>query len=275
MALPSPTDKAALCALEPQAVSRRSAIVALFAALSPQRLETYVYNCAFWDLAGLVSCCLEAGCPVDAAWGPRSSCLLQHAASLGRLKTVNVLLEGGADHRFTDADRSTAMHAAAKEGRPDVLRALLAAGADARAIDGHGNTPLLIAATHHREECTSILIPVSDILQCNRQGFNAFHGSVLTASEECLALLLPHVDVDVRTLPGICANGSAVPFYNASALHLAAEKGLQSIAKTLLKAGALRNARDNKQWCPLHHACYYGHLSCVRSLRPPLCAAAH
>ena len=119
------------------------------------------------------------------------------------------------------------------------------------------------AVVGRHAECVKALIPVSDLGLTATLGRNAFHASVMTASEECFHLLLPHMDdVDVRTVVGCDDRGVPAPSFNGTALHLACEKGLNTIAKALLKNDASRMARDNTEMTPLHWAAH-GNLTCV------------
>ena len=100
----------------------------------------------------------------------------------------------------------------------------------------------------------------------DRQGFNAFHVSVITASYDCFKLLLPRMaDVDVRTVPGVNAAGEAQRF-NETAAHIACDRGEHKMLEKLLRRGASRTARDSEQKTPLHHAAMFGQLSCIVQL---------
>jgi ankyrin repeat protein len=95
----------------------------------------------------------------------------------------------------------------------------------------------------------------------DKQGTNAFHICVQTASEECFKLLLPRVaDVDVRTVAGVDADGDDA---GQTALHIACTRGQNKMAKELLKRGASRAARDGKQQTALHICAFFGELSCL------------
>jgi len=84
---------------------------------------------------------------------------------------------------------------------------------------------------------------------------------------ESFEMLLPLMsDLDVRTVPGLNADGSPTSYFHEAPLHLACSFGQHDMAKALLRHGALRTARDNDQRTPLHAASQYGHLSCVSTL---------
>jgi ankyrin repeat protein len=72
---------------------------------------------------------------------------------------------------------------------------LLARGANANVQDAHGNTPLMSANMFKHTRCAELLLPHSDLSLTNKQGTNAFHDCVQTASEECFKLLLPRVAI--------------------------------------------------------------------------------
>jgi ankyrin repeat protein len=78
---------------------------------------------------------------------------LMHAANLGRLPVVSVLLAAGADVQAADDMGFTALFHACHQaqtdrGHPEVVRALVAAGADVEARIGYGVRPLMYAAGH-------------------------------------------------------------------------------------------------------------------------------
>ena len=103
---------------------------------------------------------------------------------------------------------------------------MLARGANANAHDALGNTPLISAFVYKHTRCAELLLPHSDLSLTNKLGKNAFHACVYTASEECFKLLLPHVaDVDVRTVPGVHADGTSTIAAGQTALHIACIKG--------------------------------------------------
>jgi ankyrin repeat protein len=140
---------------------------------------------------------------------------------------------------------------------------LLARGANANVQDAHGNTPLMSAILNKHTRCAELLLPHSDLSLTNKQGKNAFHLCVQSASEECFKLLLTRVaDVDVRTVAGVDTNGGLM-IAGQTALHTACSRGQNKMAKELLKRGASRTARDSTQWTALHYCAITGELSCL------------
>jgi ankyrin repeat protein len=140
---------------------------------------------------------------------------------------------------------------------------LLARGANANVHDVLGNTPLMSAIMYKHTRCAELLLPHSDLSLTSKQGSNAFHACVYTASEECFKLLLPRVaDVDVRTVADVDGDGEA-SIAGQTALHIACHRGQNKMAKELLKRGASRTARNTKQQTALHYCARYGELSCL------------
>lgn len=66
---------------------------------------------------------------------------LMYAVRGGHEKTVQVLLDHGANVHSENNDGGTALHVAAEYGRPEIAKALLRAGADYEARDALGRTP--------------------------------------------------------------------------------------------------------------------------------------
>jgi len=113
------------------------------------------------------------------------------------------------------------------------------------------------------------LLPASDLSITNERGQNAFHISISSGSDAsaCFELLLPLViDVDVRTVQGIMADGSSCQDIDWTPLHFACSFGQHNMTKALLRRGACRTARDRLQHTPLHKASLRGYMSCVALL---------
>ena len=265
--MPLPTNQAGLRALEPKCASpTSSASKNTVAQLTEQPLARkvgYLNNAVIWGLPNLVRCALEAKISANSRGAYMNRPVLVEAARSGSAPILNLLLDAGADHGLADSHGFTAMNAAAMNGQLDCVQILLAAGADARQANAVGETPLMSALERQHNECARALIPASDLLATNRAGQNACHVCAFFLNEECFELLLPRmIDVDVRTVPGICVSGEEVSPTNMTSLHIACWRGSHQIAKVLLKRGANRMARDSVERTSCHHAAAYGHLSC-------------
>jgi cytohesin len=190
------------------------------------------------------------------------------AASYGRTNCLCLLIDAGAQLTAVYDAGYLPLHLAAQEGHAECCSVLLAMGCDANArTTGLGETPLMVATGHKRMACVRVLLPESDLSVTNEQGNTVFHVMIALGNLEGFELLLPLIsDVDVRTVPGVDANGSPSPVYNETPLHLACFFGQERMVKALLHRGASRTARDSMQRTPLHHASREGHLGCVRQL---------
>jgi ankyrin repeat protein len=77
--------------------------------------------------------------------GNHGNSALHFAASEGNKKTVELLIEYGADIECLDQDGRTPLARAALEGKRDVCEILIQKGANVNPINIHGNTPLIHA----------------------------------------------------------------------------------------------------------------------------------
>ena len=253
--------------LDAKCVSLQSAAskhtVAQLSGQTPEYTTAFFLACTYWDLRHLVRCALQAEISADTETD--GTPMLAVAAQRGSSRALKALIQGGANLELMTSGGSNALLWAARQGQDACVQLLLDAGADANARDCFGNTPLMTSVAYHRRECAQALIPVSDLLLTSNQGNTAIHTAVHTASAECFEMLLPLMpDVDVRTVPGVNdRTGKATPVFNQTSLHVACEKGMQSMCKALVARGASRLVRDSLQRLPLHWAARLGHLSCV------------
>jgi len=82
---------------------------------------------------------------------------LLKAASAGDSRTVEDLLENGADINSGDYEKRTALHVAASSGHLEVIRILVKAGADVNVLDRWGGTPTDDAGRHGYMEAVQFL----------------------------------------------------------------------------------------------------------------------
>jgi len=156
---------------------------------------------------------------------------------------------------------------AAHQGHSEAVALLLERGANANSTNACVNTPLIESVMEKHMRCVELLLPHSDLSILSKQGFNAFHASVMTASYDCFKLLLPRVtDLDVRTGPNLTAEAAEAMPSGMTAAHIACGKGQHKMLEKLLRRGASRTARDSGQRTPLHNAALAGQLSCIVQL---------
>ena len=205
---------------------------------------------------------------------------LHFAAALGFPECVALLLgpsgarkmsvqEVSAENRqgstaLSMAARGNEISGAGERQRAECVRLILEAGADANTSDRMGHSPLMVAALAGRRGAliARALVPFSDLASKDVNGHTAFHIAVGVNNEDVFRVLLPHYDVDVRTVRGD-REGNKLLHFNQTALHVSCLKGLHSIAATLLKLGASRTAEDSSGWTPLHVAAAAGQLGCA------------
>ena len=267
-ALPSFANEAGMRALDAKCQSPTSndstRTVVQLGKLPLATRKSYLKNAVIDDLANIVRCVLQEVSADTRFGGENNDTALGLAANEGSSRALKVLLEEGANHALANSQGATALGTAARNGRLSCLRLLLDVGADPRASDWLGSTPLMDAVLGKHVDCARVLAPVSDLLQTNRAGRNAFHLSVRTANEDCFELLLPLMeDVDVRTVRGTDGHDVPFPLFHQTSLAIACAKGQMAMARALLKRGADRMARDSNQCSLLHTAALVGALSCA------------
>jgi ankyrin repeat protein len=156
---------------------------------------------------------------------------LHHAAAKNRLRSVQLLLELGADPNATDATGATALTTASQENAdPAILSLLLATS---------GRLDILTAINLGRyDEAEAMLLHDPGRIGPDGRDTIALHLAVSKRNLAAIRWLLAHgVDVNAKRLMWDC---------NHTALHMTAESGAVEIARLLLAAGADPNIRDDK-----------------------------
>lgn len=205
---------------------------------------------------------------------------LEAAAAGGHLDTVKILLEMGADPRFTNGEAFGTALVASIDGESsslEVIEALLEAGCDANVVVAEScnsvGFPLLMATRSNR-------IDVVQLLLANNADVNLHRGSLNTALQEAIwqkntqiiDLLLEHkADVNIVTEP--FANwknepASWKPGLDVTALQSAAWQGDDQVVRRLIALGAQLsvNVDDVPFTSALQIAAYCGHLSTLKLL---------
>jgi ankyrin repeat protein len=186
-----------------------------------------------------------------------------HLACLtGATKTIEVLLEAGAEIEAKDAKGQRPIHLAVNAANLEKLSLLLDHGADPDAITtSDGSTPLHLA-------CFAANVPLSIIrrLVAANADLDIRDGNMLSplhlacceqGRREIVAFLLDETNLSIES------RGGEV---NATGLMLAAGNNNDAVLKYLIQKGADLDAADDTQNTALHHACQNASLDALRIL---------
>lgn len=218
-------------------------------------------------------------------FGP-SLILAMSGVSGAKVKTLQMLLDYGADLYLRDRHWETALHHAAKRGDHACVEALLRKGDFADAPDVHGVLPLHLAAGAGSLPCVELLVGATT------GGINVFDAARHTPlyyalqSSSCNPLTgflekLLELGANVHVIDenGEMPLHKVVRYENRAALslflfkassdpnsanddgdfplHIAIGSSSSDIVSLLLEADANPNVRNRDQDAPLHHAAYF------------------
>ena len=234
------------------------------------------------DLKGLKAQAEVAG--VDLR-DDRGATPLMHAAAIGSIEAVRLLLDAGADVNARNASGATALlwadgdhakswlliregadvHATSKlrktpllalAGRPgnaDLLRALLDRGVDPNMADAGGNTALMSAAETGDLEMVRLLVDKgADVNASSAFGFTALINAVTANWVDSATLLLGRgANCNAANDHHGTVRHGPVAIGHISVLMAAAPYGPPRLIAELLKDGADVNARDVRGMTPL------------------------
>lgn len=208
--------------------------------------------------SGAVDLLLNAGADVKAAATSGATALHW---SRGDADKVRLLLDRGADvNARSQLGRTPLIIAAASTGGIEAARMLLAKGAEVNMADNTGATPLMEATNAGQEDIVRLLLDRgADVnpRDTGAPGMASLLGSPLSA-----AALLGNTDLvrlflskgaqvnAVSAANNVVKNGP-IAFGKATALHMAAAGGSVDVARILLDAGAVVDARDVRGVTPL------------------------
>jgi ankyrin repeat protein len=205
--------------------------------------------------ADVVAELLAAGTTVDSVSPFHGGTPLFLAARDGHLETLGVLLDNGATVNASCHNGDTPLIVAAKNGHVDVVKTLLRFGASERAAKD-GSTPLSAArAGGHRD--------IAHVLEQTAADGVKLLGAVKRGD-----------DVEIARLLAVGASLRAADWWGATALHMAAKRGLTARAG---KAGIVEaivaemradlSARDGNGKTPVDVANSAGHAVAVDVLQ--------
>ncbi|XP_062976346.1 caskin-2 isoform X2 [Elgaria multicarinata webbii] len=180
---------------------------------------------------------------------------LHHAALVGSLELISLLLEAQATVDIKDINGMRPLHYAAWQGKMEPVRLLLRAAASVNMASLDGQIPLHLSAQYGHYEVSEMLLQH----QSNPCLVNKAKKTPLDLACEFgrlkVAQLLLNSHMCVALLEGQSKDTSD-PNYTTP-LHLAAKNGHKEIIRQLLKAGIEIN-KQTKTGTALHEAALYG-----------------
>ena len=209
---------------------------------------------------------------------------IHHAAADGHGAIMNFLLDAGSspdlpsgsdedgDGSFTPGTRPLAI--AAWKNHPALANILLSRGADPNGADYFDHSAVHVAVTHKHGPFLNLLLAhganpdlFSNRRHCDEELDWYFYGSALHVAANGNA---------VEATRTILAHGAKLNecwIDDRTPLFYAAARGSSEVARLLLQAGALPNARESRQcytvcvdYTPLHYAALNGHAATVKAL---------
>lgn len=200
-----------------------------------------------------------AGVDVDARRSDGKTLLIL-AAKERDVILVRRLIAAGANVNATTNNGGTALMFAAIRGDIETQSALIAAGANVNAIGGFDWTALMVASVKgHVLAARQLLASGADPNLRDVYGWTPLMRAVYEERTEVVQALMEQsdVDLDARNEQG------------ATALHLAAVKGNESLARALLLAGASPVIQDRRGRTPAVTALAAGHEGVAELLEHP------
>jgi len=256
----------------------------------PGRYVKGLYHAAELGHVAVLKCMLDSGANPNMSmelpkWTP-----MHFAAAAGRVSTINVLKEYGANVDAKTAAQDTPLHLAARVGNGPAARRLMELGADANAVDDRGRTPLHLAVHARKVKLVPILVaqgadpdrtddagnsPLRDAYESKAAGMVAamrpgytppmpsftpqqrFTLNAMAKNHDALFSIMDEKDFDPD---------DALPD-GTRYIHVAAMLGDVALIEALLDRGVdVNDQRNRPKWTPLHYAVNSGNVEAVKIL---------
>jgi len=183
---------------------------------------------------------------------------LSWAAQEGRLRIVELLIQGRADLNETDSRGQTPLHQAVENRNEAVARLLLRYGADVNAQNKDGSTALIWASENGHTAVVRLLINNgADVNAQNKDRSTALLRALENGHEAVVRLLLNYgADVNAQNKDG------------STALLWASESGREAVVRLLIDHGADVNVKAQNKFgsTALLRASENGHKAVARLL---------
>ncbi|RBA15906.1 hypothetical protein FPRO05_12127 [Fusarium proliferatum] len=220
------------------------------------------------ELSALVKLLLESGAHPDVAT-PEGVTPLYFSIAKGDVSVVKLLLEHGADINGLKDSGFTPLHLCLQAGGSiELVKELVKAGADVNVPNFDGVTPLFRAICDGSTETFQNFLSASPNLYTRGPDNNTLlHAAAQGQNANILSTLLQKLDghqeqdVDQSSI-GVDTTNDA----GETPLHVAAQRGCVTVARTLLTHGATIDLKDNASSTPLIEAISHGHDEMVNLL---------
>ena len=203
---------------------------------------------------------LDKGADLNAKSAAGATALMWAAADPAKVK---LLVERGADVKaVSESGRTALLLAAMSDQSADTVRLLLERGADAKVLDREQTSTLAAAAYGNDTETVRQLLKAgAPVNQANVMGATPLMNAASNGNLEAVRLLLAagaNVNA-VAAPPGQQVKNGTIDLGRFTPLVLASAYGPASVVKTLLDAGANVNAREARGMTPLMYAAATDH----------------
>ncbi len=155
---------------------------------------------------------------------------------------------GNINDKNPDDKNKTVLHYAAEQGKNDIVKYLLNKGADDTLSCSSGELPLHFAAIGTDVQTLHLLLEKAKDVNVKHNDKTPLYLGIKIGNPQIIDLLLAQPTIKVNE---ICS-------HKKTALHSAAEKGLDTIVKKLISAGAKLDVINENGNTPLHDAAYSG-----------------